>query len=583
MSRRRARLVVGSALLATALAGCGLPLADGVHRPGAVPAEQRLPQPINVLPPGPQPGATPEEVVLGFLAAQSSARDQHRIARSFLAPVDRPVWRDDDGVTVYDPRTAATGRPRPTADGEVEVALSIDVLGVVGADGAARVQSAQARTQRYRLRETAGQWQLVSVPDGLTLSPAGRERSYDPVSVYFLAPPGPAGDREHLVADLVEMPADQDRAEQVVGRLLAGPSAGLGDSAGSAVPPDTVLRAPVDTSASGEVTVDLAGPADRLVGTARADLSAQLVWTLKDALPDFTRLRLLIDGQPLQVPGIGSPQPRSAWGSYVPDGPDASPGLALTGGQLHSLLPVDADEDPPPVAPVVGAVDLAVDSRRARLAVLTVDGATTTLRTGPLIGPLVAGLQDPGLRSPTWGSGDLGLFLLRTGAQPAVLLVPPGAGAVPVQVRVDGLPALDGRSVLRVSRDGARVALVAGGVLEVGRLEFGGRVPRVVALRRLATGVIDVAWQTGITLEALVQDDEPPLLPLLKLSIDGTSSQASGLVGVAEGDPAGIAAYGDEPLLVETTTGGASTVYSGDAANGFQRELRDATRPTYAR
>lgn len=587
---RRALLALLAVLLAT---GCGLPMSGGVLRPGEVPAAQRLPEPISVLPPGPQPGAAPEAVVLGFLAAQGSSRDDHGIARGFLAPEARAAWQDDAGVTVYDPRTATTGGAQAAGAGGVVVVLSLDVLGEVGADGAARVQPAQPRQLRYRLRQDpAGQWRLVAVPDGLTLSPAGRDRSYDALSVHFLAPLGPPPATRHLVADLVQLPADGDRAQEVVDRLLAGPSTGLAGSVETAVPPGTRLRSPVTISAVGEVTVDLTGAPSGLPEQARADLSAQLVWTLREALPDFTRLRLLVGGEVLAVPGVGQPQPRAAWAGYSPDGPlDRPVGIALVAGQLRSLEPVakdrdpaSKDRDPPSPAEVSGAVDVAVDARLGRLAALTDDGAVRTLRTGPLAGPLVAGLQDEGLRSPTWGSGDLGLFVLRTGARPAVLLVPAGAGAQPVEVQVDALPALDGSALLRVSRDGIRVALVSGGVLQVGRLETRGRAPHLVALRRLATGVIDVAWRTGTSLEVLVEDTEPPLLPLLALSVDGTSTQSTGLVGVAEGEPMAIAAYGEQPLLVETRASGRrTTVYSGDAVAGFQVRLRDATRPAYPR
>lgn len=584
----RVALAATAGLVVLALAGCGLPTNDGVRRPGAVAAAQRLPEPISVLPPGPQRDATPEAVVLGFLTAQSSARDRHGIARSFLLPDARDGWDDTAGVTVYDPRSVSPGRPVQQGD-SVVVSLAIDVVGQVDQDGSATVQTAQSRVQRYGLRrDPDGQWRLVSVPAGLTLSPAQRDRSYDPMSVHFLAPLGPTPSSRHLVADLVQLPADGDRGQLVVQHLLDGPSQALAGSASSAVPPGTRLRTPVSTSPTGVVTVDLTGPggglADRLDATARQDLSAQLVWTLRDALPDFTRLRLLVDGVALQVPGVAEPQPRDAWSSYDPDGPVARPpGVAVVDGQLRSLAPEGDDrvaaEEP---ATVGGVVDFAVDPRQARLAVLTRDGGTTTLRTGRFSGPLTVGLQDPGLRSPTWGSGELGLWLLRTGPRPAVLLVPPDTGT-PVEVQVDGLPALGGASELRVSRDGTRVALVADGVLYLGRLELGGRRPHLVALRRMVTGVRDVAWQTGTTLEVLVDDTEPPVLPLLRLSVDGTSAPPSGLVGAAGGDPVAVSAYADQPVLVETRAGDRSTVYSGDPVAGFEVRLRDAVRPSYPR
>ena len=145
------------------------------------------------------------------------------------------------------------------------------------------------------------------------------------------------------------------------------------------------------------------------------------------------------------------------------------------------------------------------------------------------------------------------------------------------------MPDLGTDPVLRVSRDGVRVALVARGVLHVGRLERAGSALRVVALRRLASGVLDVAWRTGTTLSVLVEDDDAPLLPLLEVSVDGTTATSSALLGVAQGEPVALAAYGDQPLLVENRLDDVSTVYSDDAGRGFEVLLRDAVRPAYPR
>ncbi len=576
------RRLLAAALGAVLLAGCGLPLSDGVQRPGEVRAEQRLPQPISVLPPGPQPGASAEGVVLGFLTAQTSGRDGHGIARSFLAPAARAGWLDRVGVTVYDPRTVSVSPPQDLGSGVVSVVLTLDVVGDIGPDGAARVQPAQRTQQRYRLRRDADQqWRLMSVPDGVTLTPAGRDRSYDPASVWFLAPGSPSSG-PHLAPDLVQLPVDRDRAQAVVDHLLSGPSTGLAGSVDTAVPLGARLRGPVSTSATGEVTVDLTGSAGALPAQTRQDLSAQLVWTLRDALPDFTRLRLLVDGVPLPVPGVGQPQPRTAWAGYDPDGSGPAPaGIAVVAGELRSLAPDGDARAAAAPAPGPGVLDAAVDPRQSRLAVLT-GGTTRTLRTGRFAGPLSPVLQDPGLRSPSWGSGDLGVWVLRTGSRPAVLLVPADGGE-PVEVQVDGLPPLDPAAVLRVSRDGTRAALVAGGVLQVGRIEQGARRPHLVALRRLGSGVRDASWRTGTVLEVLVEDTEPPLLPLLHLSVDGTVAQVTGLVGVGAGVPTALSAFDDQPLLVETVTDGRSTVYSGDGAGGFAVRLRDASRPSYPR
>jgi len=581
--RGRLLACLGSACTAVLLAGCGLPLAEGVQRPGEVPAEQRLSEPINVLPPGPQPGASPEAVVVGFLAAQSSARDEHGIARQFLAPAQARSWDDDAGVTVYDPGTV-TPQAEQEGDGVV-VSLRLDVVGGIQRDGAADVRAATPVVQRYKLRqEPDKQWRLVQVPSGLSLSPTARDRAYDALSVHFLAPQV-AGANRHLVADLLQLPADAPRAQVLVERLLAGPSSGLDDSVQTAVPAGTRLLSPVTNSAQGDITVDLSSEVGTLPDAAKQELSAQLVWTLRQ-VPGFARLHLLVEGVPLAVPGVAVPQPQSSWPGFNPAGAAERPGaLAISGGQLRDL---DRTREQPP-APLLealsGVVDVAVDPRSSTLAVLTGSAGRRTIRTGAPTGPLTAGLTAYGLRSPTWGSGELGLWMLRTGEDtPAVLLLPAGGGPT-MQVAVEGLPALDDDALLRVSRDGVRIALVANGVLYVGRVVLGEAQPRVVDLRRLASGVRDVAWSTTTSLAVLVDDRRAPLLPLLRLSVDGTSSVPSGLLGVAEGEPVALAAYGEQPLLVEirTQSNARSTIYAGDGARGFQVLLRRASRPAYPR
>ena len=409
MRRRAAAALLVPLLL---LPACGLPLAQGVRAPGEVPAEESLPEPINVLPPGPQPGATPEEVVFGFLAAQSSSADEHAVARGFLQPDRAGTWDDDAGVTVFDPFTVTASATR--SGEEAQVRLDLQVLGRVAADGAATASPATDSFQGYRLRLVSGQWRLVEVPPGLTLSPAARDRVLDPVTVHYLAPAQP-GQLHHLVADLVQLQAGDDTPRLLVERLLAGPSSALGASARTAVPAGTRLLS-VRASASGEVVVDLSAEVSELADDARRDLSAQLVWTLRN-LPGFSRLRLLVEGRPLVVPGAGDPQPRTAWSSYDPDAGtgEGEPSYGVVEGRLLAL---DPGSQVDPAQPVEGTVlEAAVDPREDRLAVLTDAEAGRVLSTGRLTGPLRTAAQGR-LRSPTWGSGQSGVWVLRTGAGP---------------------------------------------------------------------------------------------------------------------------------------------------------------------
>lgn len=90
------------ALLAAAT-GCGLvPTGGPVMSGRAVQPVDPIAGPyVRVLPDGPEPGAAPEQVVRGFLAASASFQNDHAVARKYLAPTVRSEWQPERGVRVY--------------------------------------------------------------------------------------------------------------------------------------------------------------------------------------------------------------------------------------------------------------------------------------------------------------------------------------------------------------------------------------------------------------------------------------------------------------------------------------------------
>ena len=107
-------------------------------------------------------------------------------------------------------------------------------------------------------------------------------------------------------------------------------------------------------------------------------------------------------------------------------------GITPGPGVLALLGPGTAGQ---PVADLSDVVDVAVAPRGAALAV--VQGADRQrLLTGPLAGPLV---ERPGLgrvTSPSWGSGEHGVWLLRTGDDPALLVLPHGVRCLDARLRL---------------------------------------------------------------------------------------------------------------------------------------------------
>lgn len=544
-----------AALLATVLltAGCGLSLPHGVQTPGAVPDEQSRDGEISVLPPGPTDGATAHDIVVDFLGAQSSPEGRHAVAREFLTPEANSEWHDDAGVRVYD----AASPPAVEQTGPDVFTVRAKAVATVATDGSYRRSSGDIN-DTYRVRCTGRTCRISSLRSGLRLSQGDFVRSFAARSVYFLTPPlGANRPERHLAADLVWLPRT-DEPQRLVQAVLDGPSLALRGSVTTAVPTGTRLLHPVTATPDGVVTVDLSRQVRALPDGARQQLSAQLVWTLRSLRTAFTSLRLLVEGAPLSVAGSTGPQDVHAWASYDPDRLDAGvPGLYLDGRRLHDLVDFSpalgaAGSGQPPVD------DVAVSPDGELAALTTLRDGRSEVRTGPQAGPFGPVRASGRLSSPTWGSGEQGVFLLRSGS---IVLLPPTGD--PVVVPFEGSTEPVRR--IQVARDGVRVALLVGDPdapsLMVGRIEQGASGPRVVAPREITPSlskVVDVAWETEVSLVVLASfqlgrlparvavdgfTSNPVLGSRLPLGLTATS------VAAADGRPvvlAGVLSGGDQ-------------------------------------
>jgi hypothetical protein len=551
------RLVALCCLLA--LAGCGLPLAHGVKTRGEVTAGQQKPRDIRVLPPGPRDNATAVQEVRDFFGAQSSPDDRHASARAFLSPGLQRSWDDSSAVSVFSGELTIKPGPRP---GLVQVTAAI--VGRIGDDGSYSLDRVPFAATVRVSRTAQGRWVLTSVPSGLLLSTADRDRSFRSRNVYFLAAPvGRPAAPTHLVADPVFVPVTADPADALVRRLLAGPSSALGNSVSTAFPAGTSLLKSVETTAS-VVTVELSDQVRLAPPSVKERMSAQLVWTLR-GIPAFSKLRLRSGGKDV---GLGSTdtaalQDRADWGSYDPDRlPERAPAYYLSGRRLLSL-----DQDAPgvPSARRIArpAVDLAAASPDGqRLAVITRTPTGAELRTGAIDGEAFALRQRaPALSFLSWGSGEQGVWFLMGHR----VMLAPDEGS-PHEVPVEGIAGFGPINGLRVSRDGARVGLIAGtgtaATLLVARVTFDRGAPRIVDLRSVAPGVesvLDLAWDSATSL--VVLGTQAKLAAAIRVSVDGSSTALVVRVSLVGAAPQSIAAAPDRPLVVGAVVGRASALF----------------------
>lgn len=583
---RRVRVAVAPLGVVLLLSACGLPVPADVQAPGQVSAEQDAAPEVLELPPGPAPGASASDVVFGFLRAQVSGAQDHAVARQFLAVGTRATWEDDAGATIYDPEAVQVA---PDPADETRVVVRMRALARIAEDGGYGLEDHDLE-EVYRLRrDEQGQLRLSDVPTGLRLPPAGASLLFDPEVAYFVRPSATPRPSDQLVPDRVFLPASDSAAvvaEALVRRLLAGPSTALAGAVVTAFPAGTELRAPVAVR-DGVVTVDLTGGVRSTDPATRRQLSAQLVWTLQEGLPGAPSVRLLVEGAPLDASGADTVQDTSDWLAFDPVRAAGSAAALYVDGERR-LQRIDGTPTRSPATDGTLPVDLvAVSPSTGRLALLSrgADPAGDVVLIGPPAGPFERVLVTPSVRSLSWGGGERGLWVVggADGAPPRLQLVPV-AGGPPVEVPVTLPPDAGPLSSVRISRDEARVAVVAGIGADrrvlVGQLAGVEGALRATGLRAVAPGLVDVAdvaWESGTSLVALARFGTPDRLPV-RVTVDGSEIEPVRTIGLV-GEPQTVAGAPGRPLVVGSTLTDGRQVLLVEVGGTF--EARPGRAPAY--
>ncbi len=433
------------------LAGCARIPTDGPVLEGEPVGDV----PIRQLSEGPATGATPAEVVDGFLEADQD----YELARLYLQPGTARSWRPSEETVVfagYQPTTSsvAAGADVPGDLGEVgeevvelTVRLEMDVVGVVDAAGryAQQPPGTSRQVDLVLRRDVGGQWRIATVPDLALLPQPDFQFAFRSYRLYFLDPT-----RNILVPELRWFPESESAPTQVVDALLDGPSPWLGPAVQSAFPAGTRLASPQVVGVEGLVaTVPLtpaardATPADRLL------MRAQLLATLRSQL-GVSEVRMTVDGAELSLPA--DTQTRRRDPEVSPDPVVVTEGALarLTGSRVApvpDLPPLERLGPSHPGLAYGGTAFAVLVQERSQL--LTVRPGAGEPAAALVVG---ADLTAPSFDWRGW------VWTSPAGSAGTVFAVQPGGTAVEVPA-----PWLAGRRVtsLRVSRDGSRVLVAS--------------------------------------------------------------------------------------------------------------------------
>lgn len=443
-SHRTVRGVVAAMVLVLALlvSGCGgLPASGPVVAVQDAGDSDQAPA-FAFRPESPQPGATQEQIVEGFLRAGSGpgAAGNWRVAQEFLTPALRSTWRPSAGVTID-----VAGERASTQVDDTHVTVGLEPVATVDAAGAYMPSDGGRTVLPFTLEQVDGEWRISQAPDGVVLDRDQFMSVFRKYSLMYFDPTW-----TYLVPDVRWFPA-ANVATRISEALIDGsPSPWLADSVVTAFPEGAALARKSVPLVARTAQVDLTSEALSADRTALDRMQTQLEQSL--AMADVTAVEMLVD----QVPLPASTVPvRSTRISSLPlVRAEAGFGF-LSGDELTEIDGISAAIDRLPATAVQLGPDLDV------AAVQVGDGVVGRVRADafdPLDsrGDLVAPTVD------TLGY----VWSVPRGNPAAVIAFGPDGATIPV---AGAWPDASAIAAMSLSRDGARMAAVvtSGGGTEI--------------------------------------------------------------------------------------------------------------------
>ncbi|SFB61996.1 Sporulation and spore germination [Amycolatopsis marina] len=468
-------------------------------------------------------------VVREFVHASAKPAGDNAAARVYLDEESRKSWQPARGMSIIDNTFGtvyATGEEKPADPNERVVKVRGFQLGRLGSDSAFIPTKMPYELSVELRKQVDGQWRIVNPPPNLVITEEDFAKNYLRVPVYFFAQ-----DPSALVPDLRYVPArpQSELPGRVVDLLLAGPSEGLSGAVRNPLGDDAVLDNNVNPTADGALLVPLSGLEDRSENEKQL-IVAQVVRSLQNVT--VSRIRILSDGAALVDGHVDwRPSELPSYEALVAPSADL-PGLMTLEGRIRSLA--DGQPIPGPAGSGAYKVQSAAQSiGGTQIAIVEQTGNGVRLRVGEFGGevPVVEQLGKT-LTRPTWrpssgpnaASGEV--WTVVDGRQIVRVLRTPQGAWTPQPVDATDIAAIGPITDLRLSRDGVRVAAIAGGKLVVASVVRSSdsvtlRAPRVLQEDALGN-VVDVDWATQDTLVAATSLQAAPVarLPVDGLRID---------------------------------------------------------------
>lgn len=543
---RRRSLLVAVLCAVTLVTGCAAIPSSSIPTVVRGLDDQQRTRPVA---PPPEPGIDKLSLVRDFIRYSGDPADNNAAARQYLAKQQRQDWHPTGSLVIIADNFNTTPVPEEDDPNRASLELRGTQIGRLNSDRSFS-PAAGAYDMAIKVVKENGEWRISDPPPDLLVTNSAFTQSYEGVPVYFLSP-----DRSRVVPDLRYIVTEPRSSEpgQIIDLLLKGPSQALGAAVNSQLPDGARTRTNVAPSPEGQLVVDLSH-----LGTPstaeRQLIAAQVVLSLSSVT--VSRVRLLSDGVILAPDHPDwTLEDVQAFQSDVTSRQDL-PGLVVSNGVLRLFdTGTEVKGAAGPGSPSVVSGAESIDG--ARLATVVRSGEDVRLRLGqPGEQTRDAGLTATKLTRPTWKPNGREVWTVANNAE-IHRMVDDGDGFWTDRSASISSLASDGPITdLRLSRDGARVAVVAGQRLFVAAVVIGpdGSVNIVEPQELMAgtlTNVVAVDWdrQDSLTVATLNNVN-----PVYRVSVDGLTFSPFSSANLTQPVTA-ITAAPNKPVVVADHTG----------------------------
>lgn len=292
----RLLVAIGLTSLVVVTAGCAQLPRDGQIHVGPDLQSGLESDYLYYSPGSPTTGATPEEILAGFLNAGTGPQNDYATAREYLGADLKSNWVPNKNVLIQE------GRPEITFDEAYGATVTVKIKAEIDAQGRyTQLPSGTTRQFQYKLSLEGGQWRITSAPDMTMVIQPVFDVIFHGYSLFFFD-----NEYQHMVPDLRWFPSRASTSTRLIAALLDGPSDWLRSGVKSAIPSGTKLSLSAVTVANGVATVDLSNAALQASLSERQYMMAQITETLMQ-LSNVLSVKLLIERAPQEIAAFTNP------------------------------------------------------------------------------------------------------------------------------------------------------------------------------------------------------------------------------------------------------------------------------------